>query len=227
MTSYVKRSLIEANSKRREYSLYGRIMVLVKDPLPEDIHLADALRSIEERVPERMFHNVDIVYIGEFPELEERDVASAYLDGAIYTTNTHHTSDDFIKNIIHEMAHSIEQYSKAELYYDGKIENEFLGKRKRLASQLSQNDLAVGFDISKLMNPEYDKEVDEFLWFSVGYPTLVTLTMGLFATPYSAACLREYFAEGVEQYFIGAKEDVAQISPALYNKIKQIDEFLI
>jgi len=227
VTSYIKRSLSESAATRREFSLYGRVLVLVKDYMEEDIDLPAALHLIEEKVPESMFYNVDAIYIGEFPELKDRDVSSAYLDGAIYTSNTHDTADDFIKNIIHEMAHSIEQHSQTELYYDGKIENEFLGKRKRLASHLSQAGDVAEFDISKLMNPDYDKEVDEFLWFDVGYPTLLTLTIGLFATPYSATSMREYFAEGVEQYFIGEREDLAQISPILYKKIKQIDNFLV
>jgi len=227
MTSYIKTQLSEAASTRREYNLHGRIMVLVKDHMDAELDLASALEEIQDIVPEGMFYNIDAIYIGQFPELEERGVSSVYLDGAIYTTNAHPTSEDFVKNIIHEMAHSIEQHSQVELYYDGKMENEFLGKRKRLASHLSQAGSSIGFDISKLMNPEYDKEVDEFLWFDVGYPTLVSLTLGLFATPYSATSLAEYFAEGIEQYFVGEEDTLKEVSPVLYKKIKQINDFLV
>jgi len=229
MTSdnYIRKSASNFNDQRREYLLYGRINVLIKDhPISEEVDIPSALQEIEDKIPEPYFHNVDAIYIGEFPELTQRDVMSAYLDGAVYTLNTHEENEDLVRNIVHEMAHSIEQGSHAEIYHDGSVENEFLGKRKKLGSLLPV-DKEGAFDVSKLMNPDYDKEVDEYLWFQVGYPTLLTLSIGLFVTPYSATSLREYFAEGLEQFFIGDRESLATISPVLYTKIKQINEFLV
>ena len=83
---------------------------------------------------------------------------------------------------------------------------------------------AEGFDVSMEMalDPDYFREFDEFLYKEVGYPVLTTLTMGLFYSPYAITSLREYFANGFENYFEGGAQEVKEISPVLYNKIDSI-----
>ena len=62
-----------------------------------------------------------------------------------------------------------------------------------------------------------------FLYADVGYPLLTSLTMGLFISPYAATSLREYFARGFEEYYIGDRKYLTNISPVLYNKIEYLD----
>ena len=57
---------------------------------------------------------------------------------------------------------------------------------------------------------------------TVGYPTLLSLTMGLFCSPYGATSIQEYFANGFEKYFTESPEYVKNISPILYKKIEEI-----
>ena len=68
----------------------------------------------------------------------------------------------------------------------------------------------------------YNKKFDNFLANVVGYPTLLTLTMGLFASPYGATSIQEYFANGFEKYFLDNPRRVRDISPVLYRKIELI-----
>ena len=49
---------------------------------------------------------------------------------------------------------------------------------------------------------EYNKKFDNFFANEVGYPTLLSLTMGLFVSPYGATSIQEYFANGFEKYFL-------------------------
>ena len=56
----------------------------------------------------------------------------------------------------------------------------------------------------------------------VGYPTLLSLTMGLFVSPYGATSIQEYFANGFEKYFLDNPLTVRDMSPVLYRKIEEI-----
>ena len=69
---------------------------------------------------------------------------------------------------------------------------------------------------------EYNKKFDNFLANEVGYPTLLSLTMGLFVSPYAATSIQEYFANGFEKYFLDNPRMVRDISPVLYGKIEEI-----
>jgi len=51
---------------------------------------------------------------------------------------------------------------------------------------------------------------------------LKMMVAGIFIRPYAAVSIREYFATGMEAYFLGKKEKLKDISPVLYNKIDTI-----
>ncbi len=110
-----------------------------------------------------------------------------------------------------------------EIYSDGVIEEEFLGKRRRLWSILKSRDLASDDDRVYFEQPDYSKRFDTYLYKSVGYPVLTSLTMGLFLSPYAATSLREYFANAFESFFLNDEINyVKQISPAVYNKLVEL-----
>jgi len=45
---------------------------------------------------------------------------------------------------------------------------------------------------------------------------------GLFPNAYSPTSIREYFASGFEEYFLGDRNYLKKVSPVLYRKIKEI-----
>jgi len=48
------------------------------------------------------------------------------------------------------------------------------------------------------------------------------LTMGLFASPYGATSLKEYFANGFEKFYLGETRLVKATSPVLYNILTKL-----
>ena len=54
-----------------ERTLFNKITVFVKDPLPEDVDLDYVLSSIEKKVPEHLIYGIDMIYIGQFEEFEK------------------------------------------------------------------------------------------------------------------------------------------------------------
>jgi hypothetical protein len=200
-----------------EKLLFNKIVVFVKDPLPEGIKLDYILSSIEKKVPEHLTYGIDMIYIGDFEEFHERDTNAAYKDGALYVTNSQSDEDDMIDDIVHEMAHACEESYYSLIYSDRKIHDEFIGKRKKLFDILKQE--GYNITLKDFLNIEYSREFDEFLYKEVGYDKLTFFTMGLFVSPYGTTSYREYFANGFEHYFLNDPQYVKIVSPSVYDKI--------
>ena len=198
-----------------EYYIYN-VPVFVLDT-PENVDIPLFCGETEECLPPSIFKNVEVIYIGKFKELRGRN--AAYLNGGIYITSAEFTNFDMIENVAHEAAHSLES-SYGPFIYDEELLNEFKGKRNRLQHILT----AEGFSINPLLYSftEYNEKFDNFLANEVGYPTLLSLTMGLFVSPYGATSIQEYFANGFEKYFLDNPRAVRDISPVLYRKIEEI-----
>jgi len=216
--------IMESSKKTKQYHVFNRISFYVLSDLPDDVDVVSVISDLEDTIPEQLMFNVETIMVGRFDFLLDRGIKASYQDGAIYVLPDQDSDKDMLDDIVHEVAHSIEETSSMELYYDREIENEFIGKRKRLARTLEAN----GFDISSynFLNPDHDKKLDEFLWYEVGYPTLLSMTMGLFITPYSSASMREYFAEGFEAFYLDDRDYIKNTSPALYNKLQAIEKAL-
>ena len=200
-----------------EYYIYN-IPVFLTAPVEEDVDIPLFCQEVEDLMPHRLLHNIDVVYIGDFPrELEDRN--ALFADGGIYMSATEPTNFDMLENFVHEVAHSLESKYGMFIYSDNLI-NEFKGKRKRLSSILT----SAGYEISPQLYgfTEYNEKFDNFLANEVGYPTLLSLTMGLFVSPYGATSIQEYFANGFEKYYLENPRTVRDISPVLYRKIEEI-----
>jgi len=217
---YIKQSSKRALAESKEKLLHGK-NVLISDRLPDGFDIDYVLRTAEDRIPLHMMHLIDAVYVGSFPFLKKRDINAAYNEGALYVTNEQNDENDMLDDIVHETAHAVEELYNNEIYSDQLIEEEFLGKRKRMCSLLSSEGHRI--PNSYCTNVEYDKSFDEFLYKTVGYETLVNITMGLFISPYAATSLKEYFANGFEAYFIGDRSYLKKISPYIYDKIEQLE----
>ena len=129
-------------------------------------------------------------------------------------------------DIVHEFAHAVEETYGNDIYMDGQIEREFLGKRERLYSILNEH-LPAGTNLPReeYMDPDHTDKFDWFLYKEIGYPTLRSLTSGLFYSPYGITSLREYFANGFEAYFLRQDMNyIRKISPHLYEKIELLKE---
>ena len=199
-----------------EYYIYNIPLFIVNAP-EESVDLPAFCEEVEDTIPRKLLHNVEVVYIGEFRELQGRNATFAH--GAIYMTSREPTNFDMLENFVHEVAHSLEpRYGM--FIYDDHLVGEFKGKRERLQYMLSSQ----GYKINPLLYTftEYNPKFDNFLANEVGYPTLLSLTMGLFVSPYGATSIQEYFANGFEKYFLDNPRRVRDISPILYRKIEEI-----
>ena len=75
------------------------------------------------------------------------------------------------------------------------------------------------YSLQDYRNPEYDYEFDQHLYKNIGYDKLRTISSGLFYSPYAITALREYWANGFENYLLGDKDKLKELSPVLFQKI--------
>tara|TARA_R110000824_G_scaffold5923_7_gene27127 strand:- start:16101 stop:16808 length:708 start_codon:yes stop_codon:yes gene_type:complete len=203
----------------KEFHMNG-VDVHVEEPLPDHVDIEQCLKHVFSKIPEHFLLNLNSIRVGQYDEFFERKINAFYKDGTLYITNEQDDNSDMIDDIMHEIAHSVEDLAKEEIYEDMLVEKEFLGKKKRILDLLKE----YGYTITseEYNTTKYNTEFDNFLFSDVKYPLLKNLSMGLFVSPYSLTSLREYFATGFEEYFLGDKNYLKKISPVLYSKIKSI-----
>ena len=194
--------------------------IYIKDQLPEGIDVDFVIRYVAKRLPNHVLNNIDVIYVGLFQDLIDRDVNALWQNGAIYITNQQDSEMDMIDDLIHEIAHSNEKQFEQIIYEDEKLEREFLSRRKKIAFILKDKgyELPTGF----IYNIDYDKAIDDFLYEKVTYETLWQMTPGIFPSPYAITSLREYWAKGFEEFYMGQQHSLKQISPVLFSKLMQL-----
>ena len=219
--NWLEESVKRSKKLRTHYMLKG-IDIYVKDQLPQEIDVDFVIRYVAQRLPDHVLSNIDIIYIGHFQDLVDRDVNALWQNGAIYITNDQDSEMDMIDDLIHEIAHSNEKQYEQIIYEDGKLEKEFLYRRKKLAEILVDKKLGVppGF----IYNIDYDKDIDDYLYKKVTYDVLWQLIPGIFPSPYAVTSLREYWAKGFEQFYMGKKLELKETSPILFSKLMQLND---
>ena len=219
IVEYIKES---QTVKRNHYKIHGYVDLFIVHRLSDNINVENVIDKLESILSRKYFYGVDVIYIARIPEFKKREINALYKDGAIYISPNQDSEEDMMDDFIHEVSHSVETYYQDFIYSDGEIKKEFLGKRKRLYHLMSQDNINV--DMSDFLNVHYSKEFDFFLYKDVGYNRIDGHVSGLFLSPYSVTSMREYFATGFEEYFLGDRIYLKKISPQVYRKIKNMEE---
>lgn len=219
MIEYIAESSKKAQSGRKEYTVFGHVVVQVTHALPEKISLQNVLKELESKIPRHLVEDLDTIYIGEYKPLQDRQIDSMYVDGSIMISNKQTSNKELYSTFIHEIAHGIEEKMKNIIYSDGLLSREFLAKRKTLFNLLKDD---YEIDQKSFLDINFNQGFDDFAYKTVGYDNLGVITNGLFISPYGCTSLREYFANGFEHYFLDQVGELKQKCPTLYRKIKEI-----
>lgn len=198
-----------------QYSMNG-VDIFIKDPLPDHVSAGFVFEYISARIPFYLLSNVEVIYVGMFPEMKERQINAFFESDAIYVTNDQDDEMDMIEDIVHEISHAVEQKVGDIIYGDGMFQKEFMAKRSRLSSLLSQK-FNVPSDFN--LNIDYDKSIDDFLFRDVGYDLLNQIVPNIFLSAYAATSISEYWAIGFEEMFLGEPEKIKSMCPVLFNRL--------
>ncbi len=221
--SWITESASSGSNLRKHYTMQD-IEIFIKDNLPEFIDPDFVFKYVASLLPPHLLTEVDIVYVGEFDHLVQRGVNAIYEDGAIYVSNAQDSDMDFVDDLIHEIAHSVEKKYVELIYADGTIEKEFKRKRRKLYELLKEK--GKNPPIEMLHNISYTPELDDYFYREVGYPVLnqICTFARLFIGAYSATSVREYFATGFDHYFMNDKMVVRNFSPVLHKKLLELEQ---
>ena len=214
---YIKKSSEKHLLERREYSLFNKTVVFIKDPLPKEVNMTKVIKDIEKKLPSVLAHDLDAIYVGQFPELNSREVESVYMNGAVFISNKQNSVEEMCSSVVHEVAHGVEERYGEDIYGDSELVSEFLAKRKKLSNLLQQQ--GINCNMKMFLGLDYNQQFDDFLYKEVGYDLVNRLAANLFVSPYAATSMREYFANGFEHFFCKEPEYLEKISPKLYSKI--------
>ena len=200
---------------------------MVSHPVPSHLNLDYVFKELSRLVPKHLFRGLDSIYVGQFSFLADRELNAMYKDGALFLTNEQDNESDMLDDLVHEVAHLVEDENRALIYSDKQVEREFLSKRRSLYHTLEEDkEMFQSYypNYADFINPNYDRQFDAFLYKVIGYDNLAIITANLFYSPYGATSLREYFANGFEAYFFHRDASrVKSISPFLYKKITDLE----
>ena len=218
---WIVESASRAKNLKDQYAL-KEIEIFIKDKLPSEIDADFVFKYVAQRIPDHLLHAIDIIYVGDFEHLRRNQVTAMFQDGAIFITNNQDNDLDFIDDLIHEIAHSNEKVYAHLIYEDDRLEHEFKLKRAELYRRLKDLD-AYHVPLNLVSEINYDRQIDDFFYKTVTYPVLAQMTAGLFITPYAATSIREYFAKGFEEFYLGDKKRLKSSCPVLYSKMILLD----
>ena len=70
----------------------------------------------------------------------------------------------------------------------------------------------------------FNQAFDDFIRKEIGYEKLHSYITGLFLGGYSTVSIREYFARGFEEFYLGDSLYLKLICPYIYNKLILLDK---
>ena len=219
LVNYVKNRNEKLNLKK-----VGSLQIIFKDHFSNDIDYVSVIKRVNQLLPDHIIQLVDALYVGDFDYFKQRDINAMYLDGAIYVSNEQDNEGDLLDDIIHEYSHACEAAYGEMIYGDGDIKDDFLSKRQTLKRFLRHENRWSDIEDYDFTEIDYDEDLDMFLKDGVGYERLNNLINGLFLNPYSTVSLREYFARGFEEYYLGDRLYLKKICPYIYNKLYLLDD---
>ena len=225
---YISSSSENIKNTIKNFSIMGgMISVVIEDPLPDSVNFKSVVSKVRKIIPDIFFFNIQTIYIGDYDHFSERGVNAYYKDARLFLTNAQKSEEDMVDDIVHELAHSIEDFFSKEIYTDGLIRAEFLAKRNKLLDILGAHGYNIPGNLD-FMNPEYSQDLDDFFYREIGYPKMANFIRGLFLGPYSTTSIHEYFAAGFEDYFIniGLRSHLKVLCPILYKKIHFLEREL-
>ena len=218
LKTYIENKQAQLMNRQSDFYTSSGLHVFFKDPV-ENVDVEKVISKVERDVPDHLLTEIEMIIFGWFDEFEERSINAFYDSGTLYISNIQDDFMDLYDDLVHEISHSLEEPHGYFLYGDKKIEDEFLRKRKYLHDMLWQ--MGYKIPLSTFMDPEYNEELDLYMYQKIGYDKLSTILAGVFINPYAATSLREYFATGFTEYFTHPETHtfLKKISPQLFKKL--------
>jgi hypothetical protein len=91
------------------HRLFERINISLLSSFSESINLQNIISHIEVDIPEHLFSEIDVIYVGNFDFLTNEFKTSKFMENAIYLSDTIPNNEDVLYNIIKSLSDSLEE----------------------------------------------------------------------------------------------------------------------
>ena len=95
---WIHESIKRSKRMKDQFKVNG-ISVIIKDRLPQEVDPEFVFNYINARVPFYLTSNIEVIYIGQFQEMKERDINAFFENDAIYVTNIQDGEMDMIDSV--------------------------------------------------------------------------------------------------------------------------------
>ena len=100
MKSFINKASQESQKNQKHFRIFGTIDLFVLDALPKEINILKVIEEVEEKIPFHLTNEIEVFYIGNFKEFQEKQVNAMFKNGAIYITNDQDNIPDMVDDII-------------------------------------------------------------------------------------------------------------------------------
>ncbi len=203
----------------------NQVSIDIGSELPDDINVAKVLTTFRGSLPRGYFKNLNGIKVLNLEEFDERNISAKYSadEKILYISADRQDSDaDMLDDLLHEMGHHAETLYNNFIYGDDAIKDEFIMKRMQLRFELGSD----GYDYTQFdfKDVDYNPKLDNYLYKRIGKEKLKMMTAGMFIRPYQSLSLREYFAVGFEQFYLGNHKTLHRDCPVLYKRVEELDQ---
>ena len=95
------------------------VHVYFKDKIEnQDVNVEKVIATVESKVPHHLLSELEMIIVGWFKEFEERDINAFYKDAILHISNEQDDNEDMVDDIIHEIAHAVEEVYGFDIYSD-------------------------------------------------------------------------------------------------------------
>lgn len=215
---YITERQLRKRGNNNVFPIVGGVNISVLSSC-ENVDVNKVSEFLRKQIPVKFWEDIDGVYVADIDEFRERQINALYKDGCIYVSPNQETAEDMLDDIIHELAHALEESNYDLIYGDGSLEKEFLEKRSRFWDLLNTTDKKL---LYKLLSPEFQQDLDEFFHSDIGYDEIENMIGDKFCSPYGITSLREYWANCFEHFYFGDVDEVREKCPSCFRKLVEL-----
>ena len=103
------------------HRLFNQIDISLLSSFPDSVNIKNVVTFIEHEVPDYLFSEIDVIYVGNFDFLTKEFKTSKFMENAIYLSDTITTDEDVLYNVAKSLSDSLEEKHTHFIFEDFEV----------------------------------------------------------------------------------------------------------
>tara|TARA_B100000900_G_C20442543_1_gene659643 strand:- start:27 stop:482 length:456 start_codon:yes stop_codon:yes gene_type:complete len=103
------------------HRLFNQIDISLLSSFPDSVNIKNVVTFIEHEVPDYLFSEIDVIYVGNFDFLTKEFKTSKFMENAIYLSDTITTDEDVLYNVAKSLSDSLEEKHTHLIFEDFEV----------------------------------------------------------------------------------------------------------